>query len=270
LRYIPLAALYDGKQWLVERLRINNITAASLTDFSIKPQPNLKVLAGAFTQGRYEFQLGNQHFNLSGLPFAAKEVANLEATISGTTKLLDQDFSTSATIPQMNQNSVVHFATHAAFVPGLPEDSFILFGNGDRITLRNIQNTWFLTNVDLVVLSACETGLGGMLGNGEEILGFGYLMQNAGARAAVASLWSVNDGGTQVLMDVFYAKLKQGNLTKAEALRQAQIALIATNKNTDGKERGSSIEIEALPSNVSDRLSHPYYWAPFILIGNGL
>ncbi|MFN6444552.1 MAG: tetratricopeptide repeat protein [Nostoc sp. DedSLP05] len=270
LRYIPLAALYDGKQWLVERLRVNNITAASLTDFTTKPQAHLKVLAGAFTQGHYEFQVGNQHFKLTGLPFAAKEVASLEAAISGTTKLLDKDFSTTATIPQMNQNSVVHFATHAAFVPGLPEDSFILFGNGDRVTLRDIQNTWFLTNVDLMVLSACETGLGGTLGNGEEILGFGYLMQNAGARAAVASLWSVNDGGTQALMDVFYAKLKLGNLTKTEALRQAQIALINTSKNTKGKQRGNSIEIEALPSNVSDRLSHPYYWAPFILIGNGL
>ncbi|MEJ6479948.1 tetratricopeptide repeat protein [Nostoc punctiforme UO1] len=270
LRYIPLAALYDGKQWLVERLRINNITAASLTDFTIKPQAHLKVLAGAFTQGHYEFQLGNQHFNLTGLPFAAEEVAYLQTIIPGTTKLLDKDFSTTATIPQMNQNSVVHFATHAAFVPGLPEDSFILFGNGDRVTLRDIQNTWFLTNVDLVVLSGCETGLGGTLGNGEEILGFGYLMQNAGARAAIASLWSVNDGGTQALMDVFYAKLKQGNITKAEALRQAQIALINTSKTTESKQRGSSIEIEALPSNVSDRLSHPYYWAAFILIGNGL
>ncbi|MBD2517935.1 tetratricopeptide repeat protein [Nostoc sp. FACHB-973] len=270
LRYIPLAALYDGKQWLVERLRVNNITAASLTDFTTKPQAHLKVLAGAFTQGRYEFQLGNQHFNLTGLSFAAKEVADLETAIPGTTKLLDKDFSTTATIPQMNQNSVVHFATHAAFVPGLPKDSFILFGNGDRVTLRDIQNTWFLTNVDLMVLSGCETGLGGTLGNGEEILGFGYLMQNAGARAAVASLWSVNDGGTQALMDVFYAKLKQGNITKAEALRQAQIALINTSKTTESKKRGSSIEIEALPSNVGDRLSHPYYWAPFILIGNGL
>jgi CHAT domain-containing protein len=57
----------------------------------------------------------------------------------------------------------------------------------------------------LVVLSACETGLGGKLGNGEEILGLGYQMQRAGARAAIASLWSVNDGGTQALMNAFYA-----------------------------------------------------------------
>ncbi|NEP36683.1 CHAT domain-containing protein, partial [Moorena sp. SIO3B2] len=74
-------------------------------------------------------------------------------------------------------------------------------------------------------------------------------MQNAGADAAIASLWSVDDKGTQVLMNKFYEVLKQGNVTKAEALRQAQIALI---------------------TKVEYGLEHPYFWAPFILIGNGL
>ncbi|MEH2393074.1 MAG: CHAT domain-containing protein [Nostoc sp.] len=58
--------------------------------------------------------------------------------------------------------------------------------------------------------------------------------------------------------------------SKAETLRQAQIALINISKTTQSKQSRSSIEIEALPSNVGNRLSHPYYWAPFILIGNGL
>lgn len=120
----------------------------------------------------------------------------------------------------MDDYNIVHLATHAAFVVGTPDDSFILFGNGERITLRDIQK-WNLKNVDLVVLSACETGLGGKLGNGEEILGLGYQMQRAGARAAMASLWSVDDGGTQALMDAFYTGITQGNITKAEALRQA-------------------------------------------------
>ncbi|MEJ6479943.1 CHAT domain-containing protein, partial [Nostoc punctiforme UO1] len=185
-----------------------------------------------------------------------------------TTKFLDKDFSLEAIKPRMNEFNIVHLATHAAFVPGKPEDSFILFGNGDRPTLRDIES-WTLNNVDLVVLSGCETGIGGKFGNGEEILGLGYQFQSRGAKAAIASLWAVNDGGTQALMDVFYAKLKQGNLTKAEALRQAQIALITSSQDSAGKQR-SSIEIEALPSNVSDKLSHPYYWAAFILIGNGL
>lgn len=85
--------------------------------------------------------------------------------------------------------TIVHLATHAAFVVGKPKDSFILFGNSDRVNFRNVA-TWSLPHVDLVVLSACETGLGGKLGNGEEILGFGYQMQQTGVRAALASLWS--------------------------------------------------------------------------------
>ena len=66
LRYIPLAALYDGKQWLIERYRINNITAASLTDFNTKPRGKMEVLAGAFVQGRYQFQLEKQSFDFRG------------------------------------------------------------------------------------------------------------------------------------------------------------------------------------------------------------
>ncbi len=122
--------------------------------------------------------------------------------------------------------------------------------------------------MDLVVLSACQTGEGDTLGDGKEILGFGYQMQRAGARAAIASLWSVDDEGTQTLMNAFYGVLKQG-ITKAEALRQAQIALIQSTDQATEPERGS-IRVEGIPSAVKNRLSHPYYWAPFILIGNGL
>ncbi|PMB06152.1 hypothetical protein CI592_10925, partial [Fischerella thermalis CCMEE 5328] len=162
--------------------------------------------------------------------------------------------------------TIVHMATHAAFVVGKPEDSFILFGNGERVTLKDIA-TWSLPRVDLVVLSACETGLGGKLGNGEEILGFGYQMQKTGARSAIASLWAVDDGGTQALMSVFYALLPSGKLTKAEVLRQAQIALITGSSSQLGQQQD---RIDSIPKSTVVSLSHPYYWAPFILIGNGL
>ncbi|NEP61095.1 MAG: tetratricopeptide repeat protein, partial [Symploca sp. SIO2G7] len=272
LRYIPLAALHDGEQWLVERFGINNITAASIDDFNTQPQSELRLLAAAFAQGNHNIQAGKQQFSFSGLPFAGTEVENLAAAIPSTTKLVDDDFSKAATLPQMDSHSVVHFATHAAFVPGSPDDSFILFGNGDYVTLGEVREEWFLTNVDLIVLSACETGVGGM-GNGEEILGFGYLMQNAGARAVIASLWSVSDGGTQALMNSFYEILTTGNFTKAEALQQAQIALITGDYSAVGENRGSLVVqyvSRALPPAVSNNLNHPYYWAPFILIGNGL
>jgi CHAT domain-containing protein/Tfp pilus assembly protein PilF len=270
LRYIPLASLYDGKQWLVERFAVNNITALSLTELNTQPARQLQVFAGAFTSGSYSFKVGEQQFNFRGLPFAATEVNNLAATIPNTTKVLNGQFKPD-TVYSMNDYSVVHLATHAAFVVGKPEDSFILFGDGGRVTLRDVE-TWNLPKVDLVVLSACETGLGGKLGNGEEILGLGYQIQRTGARAAIASLWSVDDGGTQALMNAFYGVLKQGNVTKAEALRLAQVSLIVNNNNTSQEGRGSIAIVphDGATPRASDRLSHPYYWAPFILIGNGL
>jgi len=258
LRYIPLAALYDGKQWLVERFGVHHITAASLTNFNTPRKSNVRILAAAFTKGTYNVKVANRQLTFSGLPFAQREVESLAATVPGTTKILDDAFSLKTTVPQMDDYTIVHLATHAAFVVGKPEDSFILFGNGDRASLRDVA-TWSLPRVDLVVLSACETGLGGKLGNGEEILGFGYQIQKTGAQSAIASLWAVDDGGTQSLMSSFYALLPSGKLTKAQALRQAQIALITGNFPVAVQQQG-----------IGSSLSHPYYWAPFILIGNGL
>ncbi|MFN6529809.1 CHAT domain-containing protein [Nostoc sp. ChiSLP03a] len=260
LRYIPLTALYDGKQWLVQRFNVNHITSASLTNLNTPKQSTLRVLAGAFTKGNYQIKVGNRQVAFAGLPFAVREVESLAAAVPETTKLLDDAFTPKVAVPQMDDYTIVHLATHAAFVVGKPEDSFILFGNGDRVNFRNVA-TWSLPNVDLVVLSACETGLGGKLGNGEEILGFGYQMQQTGARAAIASLWSVDDGGTQALMSAFYGILSTEKLTKTEALRQAQLSLITGN----WKEISHNAPVAA----VND-FSHPYYWAPFILIGNGL
>jgi CHAT domain-containing protein len=245
LRYIPLAALHDGKQWLVQRFNINNITAASLIDFNPQSLDEPHIFAGAFTTGRYSFQVGMHKFNFAGLPFAGKEVTEIAALIPNTTKLLDSGFNRDATVHQLNDYNIVHLATHGVFMRGQPEESFILFGDGDRATLRDIE-TWNLT-ADLVVLSACQTAIGGQLGNGEEILGLGYQMQQAGAEATIASLWTVNDEGTQRLMSAFYQTLQSRKTSTAEALRQAQLALINGNYNQ----------------------GLPYYWAPFILIGNG-
>ncbi|MDY7016407.1 MAG: CHAT domain-containing protein, partial [Cyanobacteriota bacterium] len=145
------------------------------------------------------------------------------------------------------------------------------FGDGQIATLNDIKN-WSLKNVDLVVLSACETGVGNTFDNGEEILGLGYQFQRAGARATMASLWSVDDGGTQTLMNAFYEALQQDGMTKAEALRQAQMALISGDYRAVEGERsaGTVASLNPVESRGENRLSHPFYWAPFILIGNGL
>ncbi len=270
LRYIPLQALYDGQQWLVQRYGINNITARSFTEFKTQPVRQPHVLAGAFATGQYPFQVGDRQVSFKGLPYAGIEVDAL-ARLLPTTKLVDKSFSRDATTTQMNEFNVVHLATHASFVPGIAVNSFIVFGNGDRATLKDIES-WSLNNVDLVVLSACETGLGGKFGNGEEVLGLGYQFQNRGAKATIASLWSVDDGGTQALMNAFYTVLKQGNSTKAAALQKAQIAMIQQGTSGTGQ-RGDSFKLPSIDGSkpaISHDPSHPYYWAPFILIGNGL
>ena len=278
LRYIPIAALFDGKKWLVQRFAINYITAARLTDIKPIPRHNPHVLAAAFTKGNFNFTVANHQVSFDGLQFAGLEVNELAATLQNTTILLDRAFSKQAVIPRLNEYNIIHFATHAAFVAGEPEDSFILFGDGSRVTLRDVE-TWSLPNADLVVLSACETGVGEQLSNGKEILGFGYQMQQIGAKATIASLWSISDGGTQALMNNFYAALTSPgetlgsrDINKAEALREAQIALITGEYKRLGERRGIGVQARDennLSPTVTDRLNHPYYWAPFILIGNG-
>ncbi|MCL1489763.1 MAG: tetratricopeptide repeat protein [Pseudanabaena sp. Salubria-1] len=273
MRYVPLAALHDGKQWLVERYLINNVTAVSLTNLDPNPNQQSQVLAGAFEKGKYSFTVNEKSYNFVGLPFAGKEVTDLAQTIPNTVKLVDNEFSRAKVLPNMKTSNIIHLATHAAFVEGSPDNSFILLGNGDRINLREVSE-WDLPNVTLVVLSACQTALGGNLGNGIEILGFGYQLQRAKVRAAIASLWAVSDGGTQQLMSAFYTAIKTGKVSHAEALRQAQVALITGNYEALGEPRGEFVSVEprlrAKPSSVPTKLTHPYYWAPFIMIGNGL
>lgn len=273
LRYIPLVALHDGQQWLAQRFQVNNITAASLEEIDTQPQPQPKVLAGAFADESLvrSATIGQRNVEFSGLPFAGVEVEGLKNTLPNTTTYVDEAFNLEAIKPQMNGYNVLHFATHAAFVPGDPSESFIVFGEGENPTLRDVEN-WSLSNVDLVVLSACETGLGGFDNNGEQILGLGYQFQNQGARAVLASLWQVSDGGTQVLMNAFYAALQQGN-TKTEALQVAQNALITGETSALEEQRkpdGRIIYVSSETETISSNLNHPYYWASFILIGNGL
>lgn len=244
LRYVPLGGLYDGNQWLAQRFKINSITAANLIDFESESSSEERtILAGALTEGSFDFEAGKQQYSYDYLPYASVEVEAIAATFPNTVKLLGSDFARTQVLPRMNDKTIVHLATHAGFVEGVPEDSFILFGDGNLVSLEEVRE-WNLNNVDLIVLSACQTGVGGVLGNGREVLGFGYQLQQAGALATLATLWRVDDRATQEFMKAFYERLRSG-ATKAEALQQAQNKMLASD------------------------LDHPYYWAPFILIGNG-
>ena len=242
LRYIPLAALYDGKQWLAEKYQISNLIAYTLTDLrhsSRNLQPD--ILAGAFGG-----KAGESKFGKEGLPATIIEVDKIADYFKDRAiALKENQFSRQAVESKFKNYNVLHFATHAAFISGTPDQSYIIFGNGDKIRLHEIDD-WQIPNMELVVLSACQTGLGD-LANGIEILGFGYQLQKAGVKNSIASLWVVKDDGTQALMDNFYGSLKKGNVTVSEALQRAQVSLIK-----------------------SQDYDHPYYWSAFFAIGNGL
>jgi len=130
----------------------------------------------------------------------------------------------------------------------------------------------------LVILSACETALGGATGDGTEITGISSYFLGANdsrAETVIASLWALNHNNTSVLMQRFYELLATGELTKAEALRQAQLSLLY-DEDTETRLAASRTGARPTPRNGFDvavsepGYRHPYYWAPFILIGNGL
>jgi CHAT domain-containing protein len=270
MRYVPLAALHDGTQWLAERYQINYLTALALTPLDPDRNTTPHVLAAALTKA-HTVKILDQTYNFSALTSTKPEVENLAKTLTGTTILIDNAFNRTNLSTEIPQNNILHLATHGLFVPNNPDESIILLGDGSTISLREIEQQWKFPNVSLVVLSACETAIGGQLGNGIEILGFGYQMQRTGSRASISSLWTVDDGGTQILMSVFYNALKQG-IPKAQALQSAQKALITGNYKPTGTDRASVQIVSARTGQplTYAQISHPYYWAPFILIGNGL
>ncbi|MBD2178703.1 tetratricopeptide repeat protein [Pseudanabaena sp. FACHB-1998] len=240
LRYIPLAALYDGKNWLIERYRVSNLIAYSLSDFSPKPKIAHSILAGAFGGKNGELKFGQY-----GIPATINEIRAIVRSQLNSTALEENTFSRQGIESRLKQHNILHLATHAEFNTGSPNNSRIFFGNGDILNLGEI-SALPLQNIDLIVLSACQTGVG-KLGNGVEILGFGYQVQKAGAKTAIASLWSVDDRGTQALMEAFYRELQKGNLTISETLQSAQLKAIGSTK-----------------------FNHPAYWSAFFIIGNGL
>jgi len=143
---------------------------------------------------------------------------------------------------------LVHIAIYFLLVPGDASSSFLLLGNGEKLTLTDIKDEAdnLFGDVELLTLSACETGLQKERdSDGREIDSFAELAQRKGAQAILASLWQVADPSTSRLMTEFYQKRQNKKLTKAEALQKAQLSL--------------------LKDSV---YSHPYFWSPFILIGN--
>jgi tetratricopeptide (TPR) repeat protein len=277
LRYVPMAALHDGKQYLVEKYRNVVITPESTGWLLIDPKPHWSALGLGVSEDREE-----DGIKFTGLPGADAELKHIIKEGDASFGILpgvikeNKEFTKDAMIDGLLSNSrpVVHISSHFSYQPANFEKSFLLLGQGRWTVEEMSTETNLFGRVDLLTLSACDTAMG--QGNGEDAEGFAFRAQRLGARAVIASLWPVDDVGTQVLMPTFY-RLRETGLTKAEAFQRAQLALLHGEvKEKPGTPRSSQLVRSdktepGLTHYVADSqrpFAHPYYWAPFILIGN--
>ncbi|MEG3964860.1 CHAT domain-containing protein, partial [Microcoleus sp. S36a_B3] len=260
LRGMPFAALHDGKQFLVEKYSLSLMPSINLTDSRYVDLRNSQVLA----MGASEFS------ELNPLPAVPAEIAAISREWPGAS-FLNEGF-TLENLKQQHQSrpfGIIHLATHGEFRPGAPSNSFIQLWDS-RLRLDQLQNLR-LNNpqVNLLVLSACRTAVG----DESAELGFGGLALQAGVQTALGSLWYVSDEGTLGLMNEFYQHLKTAPI-KAAALREAQIAMLRGDVRLEGgklrgSSRGEGVELPQSLQGFADlKLSHPYYWSAFVMIGS--
>jgi CHAT domain-containing protein len=239
-RNIPMAALHDGNQhYLIEKYNIALTPSLQLLPPKKLEQQNFRVLGAGLTESRQGF---------SPLEYVEQEMKEIKAEVPSTV-LLNQEF----TVKNLQSNlkstvfPVVHIATHGKFSSKAIE-TFILAWD-ERIRFNDLDNLLKIPQqkkqqaIELLVLSACETAVG----DKRAALGLGGIAVKAGASSTLATLWSVNDEATANLMGEFYKHLSSRQETKAEALRNSQIALLK-----------------------QPQYEHPLYWAPYILVGNWL
>ena len=260
LRSLPLAALYNGEEYLVEKYSLSLIPSLGLVDTNYRSVVGQPVQA----MGASEFQ------TLPALPAVPAELATLDR-IWGGDVFLNEDFTRTKIVRSRDRNAypIVHLATHGEFTSGSVSSSYLQLWD-ERISLDRIRNLgWNSPPVDLLVLSACRTALG----DEQAELGFAGLAVAAGVKTAIASLWYVDDTATFMLMTALYDYLATAPI-KAEALRSAQRAMIdGTVRVEDGMLIVEGID-EPIPlpeslHRLSGRdFSHPYYWSAFTAIGS--
>lgn len=250
LRSTPMAALYDGQQFLIEKYGVAIIPAFNLLDRQARTDPNTEILA----MGASTF---DQQSPLPGVPI---ELSAITQPPWAGTALLNQEFTLKnlRAAREKTPYGIVHLATHAEFAAGDVNQSYIQFWD-QRLRLNQLEELGLRKPpVELLVLSACRTALGD---RGAE-MGFAGLAVQSGSKAAIASLWSVSDTSTVLLMQEFYRHLKTAPV-KADALREAQIEMIRNSAEIRNRAQRSG---NTLPA--TQNLSHPQNWAGFTLIGN--
>ena len=260
LRSIPLAALYDGQKFLIENYNFSLIPSLSLTNASYERLENAKVLA----MGMSEF------VHKPTLPSVPTELLTITEKLWSGEVLLNQSFTLENFQKKRSQQTfkIIHMATHANFSAKNPPYIQLWDRKLPLKELRDLE--WYKQpQVELLVLSACETGLGY---NQETEIGFAGLAHQAGVKSALASLWQVSDAGTLGLMIEFYRNLKSSSI-KAEALRQSQLALLRGKIEIESGLLDSTRGDVSVSKNLALRLqtenfAHPYYWASFTIIGS--
>ncbi|MBD2072823.1 CHAT domain-containing protein [Phormidium sp. FACHB-592] len=262
LRSLPIAALHDGKGFLIEKYSIGVMPSVSLTDTRYRNIRDVKVLGLGISESTQE---------QTPLPAVPVEVSILVNQLwSG--RLAFNKNVTLENLKAFRQEQpfgILHLATHADFYPGTIDNSYIQLWNA-KLRLDQVRELgWNDPQIELLVLSACATALG----DREAELGFGGLAVQTGVKTAVASLWYVSDAATTALMAGFYKDLRTARI-KADALRQAQLAMATgkvflQNGRLQGIETGEGIALPPASLAIRDRqLSHPYYWAAFTMIGS--
>ena len=172
--------------------------------------------------------MSQAHGTFAPLPAVAQELHGIILVLSGAIKL-DKDFTSDTMFMALEQRyPVVHIASHFHLHPGNNTESFLLLGDGSRLSLAQLKaKPTLFHGVDLLTLSACDTAMGDIKATGKEIDGFAMQAQLQGAKAVMASLWPVADDSTKDLMQTFYRlRESQPGVPKVEALRRAQLALL--------------------------------------------
>ncbi len=248
-RAVPMSALFDGNEFLIEQYAIATTPSLELTEVEKEASPRKKALILALTQastieGQFFPPLNNINQEIN---FVAQQIPDH-------TPLVNEQFNLDNLTQSLDNSDypIIHVATHAQFGT-IPQDTFIVSGNNQKITITDLEKTLRLlkdgsNSVELLSLTACETAAG----DERSALGLAGVAVQAGVKSAIASLWSVADESTVDLITAFYENLVNSKMSKAEALRQAQLKLIEA--KTD--------------PNINDQYDNPFYWSAFILIGN--
>ncbi len=238
LRTIPMAALNDGREFLVRRYALAVTPGLILTDPRAVNREAPKLMAFGLTQSVQGF---------SPLPFVSAELKNVRDAFRGRF-LVDRDFTVPAVEDTLKNEkfTIIHIASHGKFEDSA-EKSFVLTFD-DRLTVSRLDSVVGISRyredpLDLLTLSACETAVG----DDRAALGLAGIAIKAGARSALATLWHINDRATSRIVAEFYRQLGDPKVSRAAALQRAQIEMLG-----------------------APQYGHPGYWAPFLLINNWL